>query len=164
MSNMESRVTRGSEAKRRGNPVYPNAEENCPASPLTGTAGADLASGPVRHTCCCAEPHDCSSSPWLPDPPRRDCRARAYTPAHGSLGGDDLVPRHRLRHDPLLLFRRDEPALNDLVEQCLVADLKEAGWLGAVPVHAVEDFFDGDALGRSEERRVGKEWRVRWAG
>src|SRR2546425_12097330 len=93
MSNMESRVTRGSEAKRRGNPVYPNPEENCPESPLTGTAGADLASGPVRHTCCYAEPHDCSSSPSLPDPPRRDCRARAYTPAHGSLGGDDLVPR-----------------------------------------------------------------------
>src|SRR5439155_22785291 len=42
-----------------------------------------------------------------------------------------------------------EAALIDLVQQRLVADAEEAGRLGAVPVHALEDVADGVALRRA---------------
>src|SRR5439155_937493 len=58
-----------------------------------------------------------------------------------------LLLDRRLRYRALLLFPRAEPALLDLVLERLGVDLKEAGRLRAVPVHAVEDLVDGHAFG-----------------
>src|SRR2546426_12097904 len=43
--------------------------------------------------------------------------------------------------------RRRQLALGDLVQQRLVADLEDAGGLGAIPPHALEHLDQGLALG-----------------
>src|SRR5688572_32063396 len=64
-------------------------------------------------------------------------------------GGHDLLVGSggRRRGNRVLVLRSDQPALHDLVEERLVADLQQPGRLRPVPVHAVEHFLDGDALG-----------------
>src|SRR5258708_36322001 len=88
-------------------------------------------------------PCDSAASATPSRPTRQDC---TDTPdGHAAccswppeLRGDDLL---------FLFILNDEAALDDLVEQRLVADLEQASRLRAVPMHAVEHFLDGDALG-----------------
>src|SRR6266568_8054198 len=89
-------------------------------------------------------------------PPRRGPFSRASLPVrlparrhlHPPVTpGFLLLLDRRLRYRALLLFPRAEPALLDLVLERLGVDLKEAGRLRAVPVHAVEDLVDGHAFG-----------------